>query len=366
MKRGSPFAALVPAALLAALASGWQCAGGRELDVNAEKHLALNPTQTLASISGTLKVDSKGLKYLDARGAERGIEAVGPVPYRVVALGPPIVVTTIGSDLLPVTYAGAEQFQRYAAYLPEPSAPPVVALSPAGSGPNTDLLLLKPDGGVGYSFPGGEYLSPASNCDPNTAVTAVPSADADLLMPLGKQPEIVAVECDSFTQRWAYRVESEWPSAGADLFALSTGGLLIALQHDFEKYSFLVLSEDGRLLSSIGFEGQPVVSLVWPGPQPITNFARCGAYWAELGVVEQGRDRKVLRFSFRDGTMKKLDVKMDGAPARDERELIVTDVGERVEQGLLPTAIGPHWSLPALCNTRDEVLVVDSSGAAWR
>lgn len=316
-------------------------------------------------IAGKLERDAAGCLYRDPQGGLHRLGVMGLVPYTLVSLGPPVLVTTIGEDLSAATYAGGEAISRFEGFLPICVDPPVVALDIVEPEAEGILLLLNPDGTEGLRLPGAQLLPPASGETAGLALVAYPGIAPDLVWPLGEQPVIACVDCCQMQELWRVRLPAGLPVAGIDLVAQSNGGIVVALQHDYLRYSWLVVSPAGKQLSYTGFDGQPSVDLLWPGPAHGFAELRCTSDWAELGVDTVDGRRTVLRFSLGDGMVTDTGRTFEVRPQRDERELATVGGNTVVRQYLLPSAAGELWSIPALVNSQAEVLVVDKAGAHW-
>lgn len=313
-------------------------------------------------VAGELRRKADGLFYIDPSGAGHKLSAEATLPYCVVSLGPPVLLTAIGPDLLPATFAGAAGFSSYPGALPITCRPPVVALSGPLIGAGEAVTFLKPDGTAGLRVPAAQLLAPASGDPGSLALLALPGSNADEVWTLGEDPVLCAVDCSAMQERWRLRIECGLPVAGIDLLAQCEMGSLLALQHDYEKYSWTVVSPAGKQRALAHFEGQPAVNLVWPGPVPEFSFLRCGGKDVQLAVHKSDGSPAVLSFDLSTGGIVEKQEAISGKPPRDERASLPSG---QVRQGLLPTAAGDRWSIPALTDGQGRVLVVGPAGAGW-
>lgn len=316
-------------------------------------------------LAGTLEQSVDGAAYREAGGSLHKLTPDTCVPYRLISLGPPLLLTAISSDLLPKTYAGQDSFCTYPGYLPVLAAPPVVALKPAGAGGGDSLLLLRADGTVGMDLPGAELLVPAAGEPGATALVILPGAAADDVWTLGYHPRICAINCKTMQELWRIEYGGELPVAGAELVAICQAGIVAALQHDYEHYSLLVISKAGRLLSSTPLAGQPAVNLVWPGPLAELAQVSIDGSTVELGVNFSEGGSGTLQFDLRSGAVTDTGRTPLTRPQRDERSPFGAGAERVVWQGLVPREAEPPWSIPALVDDQRRVLVIVGDRPEW-
>jgi hypothetical protein len=303
------------------------------------------------------------------------IPADAPVPYAIVATGPPALVTTCGSSLRPVTYTAGDHPQAYPGALPAVCDPPLVALSPLpdpATGQVAGAILLKPDGTVLWNAPESELLMPGCGMIDTNVAYAVIAHDGDILTPYGR-PDLVAVDTTTGHQLWSVDLLARAETVAVELWALDARYGLLSLQYSYEDYEFVSFDRStGALGQRTDLTGQPATVLVYPGldEEPSSLELRDGA--VEILMFPVNAKAEIRRFDLSTGEMSKAPAGEIPAPRREENAMPVGGSGAPgpaappFPQAILPTQTGVEWRIPALVDAlHQRVLVVDAAGARW-
>jgi hypothetical protein len=333
-------------------------------------------------VEGELVFAGGELEYRRAGAASWRLTA-DAAPYQVVCLGPPALVTTAGSDLAVTTLAIGVGVHRYDGLYPLLAEPPLTALSglpAAEGGVLTRTVLLDSDGMAVWSGDNASLLWPlAEPADSGVAyfaqagpLSSTHGAEPDLLFPWGDQTRLLAVDAASGALRWEVPLEPAGPVGGVELWGFSGGYGLISLQYDYRVFEFIVFSaRDGALGARHRLRGQPATQLVYPGAfnQPLAVTAADGT--VSLGVYPDGGGTERWQFALASGELLVEPAEQSAPFAREDNDLPASGRGAPdpaappFPQALLPAAAGEAWQIPALVNSRGQVLVIDGGECRW-
>ena len=367
----NPIGATIGALLLAlALA----CPSQRQASVT------LKPAETTCaySLQGTLGLAASGLSYRRSPDeTPSSIDIADALPYQIVALGPPTLVTTCGTDLVPCTYALDRNaaISAYPGWVPQLVQGRVAALAPvvnSGDVLGLGVILLNTDGSTLLRENHGMLLNPVNSAGSDTTYVVVSGKDGALLAPFGSEPELVVTDPLTGNKLRRIGLSPRFPVVDVVMWGEFDGCLLISLQYDYEMFEFISLScGTWEELARWQLTGIPGGATVYPGPgwepqAPESDGARAGVLvynssrltWERweldcaTGALEQAAcpPPETLRED------NPLPVGGEGMPGPGSAPF---------PQRLLPVACGNEWVIDALTDSAGRVLVVDSAGARW-
>lgn len=341
----------------------------------AERHAA--PSAAEPAAGGVYELELRGDELQLLRGGQDAcrLAADAPVPYAIVAAGPPALVTTCGADLAPVTYAAADPPVAYSDMLPLLCEPPLVALIPL---PDMETFLpagctlLKPDGTVLWAAPGCELLAPETGVrDPSVAYIAL-SRDGDTLATFGR-PHLAAIDTRTGRQLWDAPLDAPLATVEVLLWAIDDAHGLLSLQYGYDAYEFVVFDRaSGKLGQRYALTGQPATRVVYPGAADEVSWVALHGTQAEVLVYPVQGGAQLWRFELADGSLQQEAwTQALPAPRREDNALAVGGSAAPgppqppFVQGLLPAQSGDAWRIPALSDAMGRVLVIDAAGARW-
>lgn len=348
--------------LLVALAQCPGTAGSTADGATAEQRAEL------AYANGTLRCVRDGVELFS-------IAAADAAPYRIVALGPPALLTTCGADLQLAVWAVGGEAHRYPGMLPVACQPPLVGLAwleSAETEPLSGCTLLNAQGEGVWSGKDCELLVPVAEAGGDTAYV-IQAHGGDLISPFGQSPALTAFESASGRERWSTKLKTDWTVAGVDLWALGPKLGLLSLQYGYEEFDFVLFRLDtGRELARHAFKGQIAYRLVYPGPDAEPASLVLDAGVARLLVQPSGGALEDWSFDLRSGALSKTAATAPGLGLRREENLL--PVGGRgapdpsappFPQTWLPVAGGSAWRIPAYMDAGGRVLVIEGGAAKW-
>lgn len=303
------------------------------------------------------------------------IPANKPVPYAIIAQGPPMLVTTCGTDLRPVTFAAVAPPVAYPDTVPLLCDPPLVALMPLPDMETFEPVgctLLKPDGAVQWQSQACELLTADCGVRVSDVAYIAMAQDGSALTPFGA-PRLVAIDTASGAELWRSDLAARDDTVDVHLWALDDQHGLLSLQYNYESYDFVTFDRlTGGLGARHSLSGQPAIRLVYPGPAEEPSQAQLTGGIARILMFPLAGRAEVWSFNLASGEL--AQAKLAGeipAPGREENTLPVGGNGAPgpaqppFPQTLLPTQSGDNWSIPALLDETGRVLVVDAGGARW-
>ena len=180
------------------------------------------------------------VRLLDGNSQLATVEEADAVPYRVIRSAEPAIVTTCGSNLIPVTYVMGNGALRFPYMLPQLVEPPVIALFSLFAeedAPGGRVVLIAPDGGVAWQHDNAQLLLPAAGEAAGPVLVA--PCTGMFLEPFGEEAVVFAV--DPVTGEVLWRAEPPVLSAADDIELLcTTGGYgLLVLQYGYTTFQYL-------------------------------------------------------------------------------------------------------------------------------
>lgn len=303
------------------------------------------------------------------------ITADKPVPYAIVALGPPMLLTTCGTDLRPVTYAAADPPVAYPDTVPLLCDPPLVALMPLPDMETFEpvgCILLKPNGSVLWQGQACELLTADCGVQERGVAYLAIAHDGSTLTPFGR-PRLAAIDTASGKELWRADLAASDDTVDVHLWALDEQHGLLSLQYSYESYDFVAFDRPtGKLKERHNLAGQPAIRLVYPGPAEEPSQVKLQGDTVEILMFPLASQAEVWSFNLATGGL--AQAKLAGgipAPGREDNALPVGGQGAPgpakppFPQVLLPTQSGGDWRIPALVDAQGRVLVVDAAGARW-
>lgn len=304
------------------------------------------------------------------------------VPYRIVCLGPPALVTTAGPDLAIATLAVGDEIHRYPDMYPQLVRPPLVVLNGlpvVEEQADRRTVLLAADGTASWSAQRAQLLWPAAEPkDADVAYFVVPdpagveAGTLELVYPWGQNPRLVAVAAGSGAERWRAPLKPSAPLADVELWGLSGEAGLLSMQYDYQVFEFAVFAQaDGEQSSRQWLMGQPATQLVYPGEFSEPLGTAVGDSTVSLAVYTAEGNSERWTFDLDSGELAVAPFTPPARASREENELPPGGAGPPpgrrppFKQALLPTQGGRAWSIPALVNSRGEVLVVSGEECLW-
>jgi hypothetical protein len=325
-------------------------------------------------VSAELRNDSGQLRYL--RGGEEvwGGRIDGALPYRIVAQGPPAVLTVVGPGLELASWAVGKEAVEYPAMIPLVIDPPLVALgglmdSEASLG---RVSLLNADGSEMWFTPSGELLTPVIG-ELSADVAYIAGAErSTALYPFGATPVLYAVNLMQGTELWSAELEPLYDAADVRLWAVSGGFGLLHLQYSYEMFEFVRINlQTGELGPRHRLSGAPARRLVYPGPGDEAVSVRLADSVFELGVLLDDGQPQLWQFDLTTGAVEKKKAKGFNTGPREENPLPVGGQqasgpgNQPFPQQLLPEQGFDSWVIQPLVNEQGQVLVISGSGAQW-
>jgi hypothetical protein len=324
-------------------------------------------------IEGELTLDAGRLRWSGAPDARLNI-AGSPQPYRVVTVGTPTLITTIGADLRIATFAVADSITKYDEQLPWVADPPIVALAPLPAdiaGAAAGLTLLRPDGSAGWTAPGADLLWPAAGDSAGTAYCILPGKAPDLIHPYGAGPLLVAIDCTTFVETARLDLGARFPVADAQLAAVGPRLSLLWLQYGFNQYDVLLVDfAAGAVVQRYPLTGFPAYRNVYPGPTAEPADLELDGHHVTVRIFDEAAGWQAWRFDLEGGGLS-LTAAAPPAGATEDNPLPAGGSGAPgpghapFPPHVLPMAHGDAWSIPALVNAQGEVLVVADGQASW-
>ncbi len=329
------------------------------------------------AVPGAYELELRGGELRLLRDGEQVclLPAAQPVPYAIIAAGPPALVTTCGPELSPTTYAAGDPPLAYAEMLPQLCDPPLVALMPL---PDMETFLavgctlLKPDGSVLWAGQECELLLAECGVHERGVAYIAQAKHGNALAALG-YPSLVAVDTQTGAQLWDIALDAPYETVEVVLWALDGAQGLLSLQYGHDAFEFMVFDRvTGKLGPRHALKGQPAARLVYPGPADEASWAELNGTHAEVLVYPVQGGPQLWRFELTDGSLtQEAWARELPASRREDNAHSVDGSGAPgppqppFAQQLLPTPAGAAWRIPALIDAQGRVLVVDSAGARW-
>jgi hypothetical protein len=301
--------------------------------------------------------------------------AAQPLPYAIIAPGPPALVTVCGPDLVPTTYAAADPVVAYRDMLPLVCDPPLVALMPL---PDLETFLpvgctlLKPDGGVLWTAAECELVAAECGVHDSGVAYIAQAKDGTALAAFG-YPSLAAIDTRSGEPLWAVALDAKGETVEVALWALDAKHGLLSLQYGYDAYEFFVFDRaTGKLGPRHALKGQPATRVVYPGAADEATWVRLNGARAEMLIYPANGPAQIWSFKLADGSLvKKAWEEKLPVPRREENPLSVGGSGAPdpkqppFAQQMLPAQSGADWRIPALADAQGRVLVIDAAGARW-
>jgi len=326
-------------------------------------------------VQGELAWDGVVLTYVSESAAHVPVDAGHPLPYQVVTLGEPVLVTVLSSQLVPTTYALARDTQVYPGMIPLLADPPLMALGtllPDEPLSLSAVTLLNSTGEEVFSIDDGALLLPVVASQDTVECYLVQAGGADMLHLFGPEALLLAVTPADGNARWAVELSAGPPLVDVELWALSSQWGLLCLQYGYDLYELVRFNRaTGALGPRWPLAGQPAYTVVYPGqfyePAELTldgDVAQC-----LVDTVEHGWQN--WRIDLEQGQLDTVSAAPPSSIRREENELPVGGASipgpphPPFPQRLLPAAACDRFKIPALIKDGTSVLVVDAAGARW-
>jgi hypothetical protein len=356
-------AALTYAILIVTLALGGPAAGGCD-----------GQQRPRFEIFGSLTLKNGELRLFGGGEANPPVRVKSPVPYRIVSMGDYAVVTTCGADLVPVTWTtDGDAVNRFDDTLPLIVQPPVAVLGGLPrdiSGAGAGITLLGTGGRAAWHGDSADILWPVVGDSSGLAFCIIPSADADPIAAYGSDPQIVCVECPSGRERWRSSFPHTTPVYDATLYGVGSQKILVSVQLGYEDFGFYVFDlQTGKPTPYFEFTGALAVRSTYPGPQilPVGVTRKDDAISVTIYEQKQGWQR--VTFDLGRSTGVSYTSVTPPGTLDESNPHPVESHGAAVPpifpQHVLPEPYGDAWTIPALMNAKNEILVVGSDGALW-
>jgi hypothetical protein len=347
---------------LCILVSASRCGGESRATSNQEAH----------GSPPRLSCSDGQLSFASDAGSQVLLSAEAPLPYRTVSSGQPQLITYLTDELVPCTIAAGLELHTYADMLPVLSLGSLTVLSSASieNDATARLLLLWPDGRPGWEQASAELLWPLDDSAGPVPYIAVAGSAPDLIFPFGRAPQLVAVDPAQMQERWRITLKADYPVASITVHAVSAEAGLLSLQYDYTVFEFLVFDPDsGRILQRQMLEGQPVTSVVYPGPAYESAAPVIASGSISVDVFFESRDLQRWTFSTAGGELSKAMLDGPGVSRREENPAPLGPLDDAqaapLPQRLLPEAGSKTWECPAHIDGLGRVLVVDKAGPRW-
>jgi hypothetical protein len=311
---------------------------------------------------------------LDSASVPGGQIGAAVLPYQLVSTGDPCLVTTIGSDLQPSTWAFPREAGRPATEhrgclpLLVDGASIVLLELPEDSLDLGGLRLLDSAGGLMKRFPAGELLLPAAGELSGRCLAALPGAGADAFYPYGEKPSVSAWLPAEGRELWRSELPASFDCADLQLVALTEELAVAMVQYDYEMFELFQIDGAGQALSCGRLKIQPAFTTSFPGGGFELDQVgiEAGRVWM---LLAGGRERLVVDTSAGTSAVEAFNSETEDLREENSRPVggaaIPGPGSPALPQALVTVANGSNWVIDALMRADGAVLVMTSFGPDW-